>query len=45
MQDEVRALLGADVTFPTPPDPSLLGGRNARSLRHTTEQHHPPAVD
>lgn len=33
---EVRALLGDDVRFPTPPDESLLGGRNARSLRHTT---------
>lgn len=36
MQDEVRALLGPDVVFPTPPDESLLGGRYARSLRHTT---------
>ena len=33
---EVRTLLGDDVSFPTPPDVSLLGGRNARSLRHTT---------
>ena len=36
MRTEVRALLGADVVFPAPPDESLLGGRNARSLRHTT---------
>lgn len=36
LQAEVRALLGDDTVFPTPPDESLLGGRNARSLRHTT---------
>ena len=34
--DEVRELLGDGVTFPQPPDPSLLGGRASRSLRHTT---------
>lgn len=33
---EVHDLLGDDVTFPAPPDPSLLGGRASRSLRHTT---------
>jgi predicted GIY-YIG superfamily endonuclease len=36
MRAEVRDLLGDDVVFPAPPDESLLGGRNARSLRHTT---------
>ena len=36
MRAEVWGLLGNDVVFPAPPDESLLGGRNARSLRHTT---------
>lgn len=34
--DDVRALLGADVHLPVPPDPKLLGARSARSLRRTT---------
>ena len=45
MRREVRTLLGDDVTFPTPPDPSLLGGRNARSLRHTTTDVVRPPID
>ena len=36
MRAEVRVLLGDGVVFPTPPDESVLGGRNARSLRHTS---------
>ncbi len=35
LADELRALLGDDLVLPTPPDPSLLGPRASRSLRHT----------